>query len=399
MSKAVLIHPEITARPCAERSQMLLLESEDRARWERFVAESPRGHLLQCWAWGELKRGAGWSPLRVALWDAAEARLLAGAQVLLRPIPLTGYALAYIPRGPVIDWADAALCETFFTALHALLRARRVAVLRIEPDVPEHIAPPGWQQGAQSATLSGSLSGTVQGHAVVQGLAALGFCGTRDRVQQPRTIVVDLTPDEQTIRQRQKPKWRYNTGLAARKGVTIRPAEGVEDARRWYDLLEITRERDRFAGHTFAYYRRAWELLSAAGQARLLLAEHAGKLLAGVFVTRVGTQGMYLYGASSDEERHLMPNHLLQWEAMRWAKAQGATHYDLWGIADTDDPTHPEAGLTFFKRGWGGQVVTHIGAFDAVYAPMAYRLFLGGRELMQQITALRAYLRRRVPLP
>lgn len=94
-------------------------------------------------------------------------------------------------------------------------------------------------------------------------------------------MIIDLTPDEQIIRQRQKPKWRYNTRLAARKGVTIRTAERREDVERWYSLLEVTRKRDHLAGHTFAYYHDAWTLLSAANQAQLLLAEHAGKLLAG----------------------------------------------------------------------------------------------------------------------
>src|SRR5215471_15767337 len=138
-----------TARLVPDRLQLVLLEPGDQPRWERFLAAGPSGHLLQCWAWGELKRAFGWSPLRLALWDTAEERVIAGAQVLLRPIPWTGYALAYIPRGPVLDWADAPLCQTFFTLLHAFLRARQVAVLRIEPDVPEHICPPPLQSGEQ----------------------------------------------------------------------------------------------------------------------------------------------------------------------------------------------------------------------------------------------------------
>jgi lipid II:glycine glycyltransferase (peptidoglycan interpeptide bridge formation enzyme) len=328
---------------------------------------------------------------------------VAGAQVLLRPIPCSGYSLAYIPRGPVINWADAPLCQTFFTALHTFLHARRVAMLRMEPDVPESICPPSLRPGKPlisppsdpPAAYFGGLYGAVQGTAIAQRLTRMGFRRTRDRVQLLRTIAIDLTSDEQTIRRRQKPKWRYNTGLAARKGVTIRPAESLEEVQRWYELMEITRKRDRFAGHPFAYYRRAWELLGAAYQAQLLLAEYDGKLLAGAFITLIGKQGIYLYGASGNERRHLMPNHLLQWEAMRWAKAQGATLYDLWGIADSDDPAHPEAGLTCFKRGWGGQVITYIGAFDYVYAPTPYLCFWGGRAIMQQITALRASLRRR----
>lgn len=406
MSKTLLLHPGIMAQRHKDRLQLIELAPDDQARWEHFIDTCPAGHLLQCWAWGELKRACGWSPLRIALWDAAEERLLAGAQILLRPLPFTSYSLAYIPKGPVMNWDDGALCQMFFSMLHSFLRARQVAVLRIEPDVAEHICPPYPPQGnglaapsspasSEAETLFGGRYSAAAGSAVVKRLSSMGFRRTHDHVQVLRTIAVDLAPDEQIIIQRQKPKWRYNTRLAERKGVTIRPALSLEEVRRWYSLLEITRHRDRFAGHTASYYQRAWALLRASNQAQLFLAEQAGKLLAGAFITRVGKQGIYLYGAAGNEGRNLMPNHLLQWEAMRWAKAQGATLYDLWGIADTDDPTHPEAGLTFFKRGWGGQVVTSIGAFDYIYAPAAYHLFMGERAVMRQITALRAYLRRR----
>ncbi len=147
MNRALLIHPGITAHSHLDRLQLILLTSDDRARWERLVADDPGGHVLQCWAWGELKRAFGWNPLRIALWDTAGDRLVAGAQVLLRPIPWTGSLLAYIPRGPVLNWADASLCQTFFASLHAFLRARKVAVLRMEPAVPESIGPSSLQQG------------------------------------------------------------------------------------------------------------------------------------------------------------------------------------------------------------------------------------------------------------
>jgi lipid II:glycine glycyltransferase (peptidoglycan interpeptide bridge formation enzyme) len=104
-----------------------------------------------------------------------------------------------------------------------------------------------------------------------------------------------------------------------------------------------------------------------SNQAHLLLAEYEGHLLAGIFVGLLGKQAMYLYGASSNEWRQLMSNHLLQWEAMRWAKQQGATQYDLWGIPATDDEDEAMAGLYRFKRGWGGEVVRFMGAYEREY--------------------------------
>ncbi len=365
------------------------------------MTEAPHGHLLQCWAWGELKEAFGWRALRVALWDDAGQRIRAAAQILLRPLPLIGMSIAYIPKGPVLDWADTALCQQFFAALHRLLRARRVAVLRVDPDLPETITAPGAdadeegtepapaEVSAEASASLGNLYSVAEGRAVIEQLRALGFRRVEDSIQPRRTIAIDLTADEKTIALRQKPKWRYNAGLAARKGVMVREATTLEDLQRWYTLMGVTSERDRFAVHTFEYYQKAWEAMRAANQARLLLAEHQGKLLAGIYVTLVGREGIYLYGASGNEGRNLMPNHLLQWEAMKWCKAQGATLYDLWGIADSADPNDPMAGVSRFKRGWGGQTVRYIGSFDYVYSPLGYWAMTTGMSLRKKLDEAR----------
>ena len=56
----------------------------------------PQTHLLQTAQWGELKQAFGWKAYALAS-DTA------GAQILLRPLPL-GYNLAYIPMGPIGEW-------------------------------------------------------------------------------------------------------------------------------------------------------------------------------------------------------------------------------------------------------------------------------------------------------
>ncbi len=390
------------AKP-SQGDPITFLGNDQRLLWDTFVADAPHGHLLQSWNWGELKAAFGWRPLRAALWDADRQRILAGAQILCRALPCTPFSIAYVPKGPILDWSDASLCQRFFQALHPLLRARHIAFLRIDPDLPESISVLAAETGEDGETAPAPISGlddaadvfgglysTAEGVSVQQCLRGLGFRAVEDSIQPRRTIAVDLLPDERAIALRQKPKWRYNVGLAARKGVIVRVATSADDVQRWYELMQITSQRDRFAIHTLAYYRYAWKVFGEANQARLLLAEHAGKLLAGIFVTLVGREGIYLYGASGNEGRNLMPNHLLQWEAMRWAKAQGATLYDLWGVAESEDPNDPMAGVYRFKRGWGGKMVRYIGSFDYVYSPLIYHSVTLGRHLLKRLAAGRA---------
>jgi peptidoglycan pentaglycine glycine transferase (the first glycine) len=263
--------------------------------------------------------------------------------------------LAYIPKGPVLDWSQfspeaSESNKAFFSQLNTQLRRQGALALLIEPPLPGN----------------GSLTFTTQ-------MAALQF-HPASAIQPLRTILLDLTVDEETLLARMKEKWRYNIRLAARKGVTVRQAQTVEDVQAWYRLLQTTGERDEFGIHTLDYYLQAWRIFVPRGQMRLLLAEYNGQLLAGIFVGLMAKQAVYLYGASSNELRHLMPNYLLQWEAIRWAKQQGAAQYDLWGIPETDDEHESMAGVYRFKSGWGGEVVRFVGGFERIYHPIVMHL-------------------------
>ncbi len=330
-----------------------IVPEQQRLQWYQFVARYPEGHLLQSWDWGELKAFSGWSPLRLALWDGE--RIVAAVQVLRRTLPHVplrlGY-MAYIPKGPVIDWSQPTLVETFFSLLHAFLRKQGALTLHIDL---------GMEQGASHDSYA------------AQHLTKLNFHSARS-IQPRRTIVLDLSADEETLLSQMKPKCRYNIGLAARKGVTVRAATTSEEVRQWYKLYLVTSTRDKFGIHTLDYYLRAWELFTARDELRLFLAEHDGRLLAGIFVAIFAGQAIYLYGASGNEDRHLMPNYALQWEAILWAKRQGAYLYDFWGVPDTDDVDEAMAGVYRFKRSWGGRLVQFLGGYESVYHPVVMSL-------------------------
>jgi lipid II:glycine glycyltransferase (peptidoglycan interpeptide bridge formation enzyme) len=74
-------------------------------------------------------------------------------------------------------------------------------------------------------------------------------------------------------------------------------------------------------------------------------------------VVRHGRQGWYLYGASSNVKRNLMPSYALQWAAMRDLRVEGCLSYDLFGIPPYAEAGHPMFGLYQFKTGFGGRIV------------------------------------------
>ena len=194
--------------------------------------------------------------------------------------------------------------------------------------------------------------------------------------------MVDISGDEASILAAMKQKTRYNIRLAKKKGVTVRP--GTEtDITLFYNLSRLTSNRDGFGIHSLEYYQTAYQLF-APDRCALFFAEFNHKPLAALMVFKQNQQAYYFYGASSNAHRNLMPAYLLQWEAICWAKKQGCTTYDLWGIPNTNIETletefnHRHDGLWGvyrFKRGFGGQVIKSIGAYDYVYNSLLYKLY------------------------
>jgi lipid II:glycine glycyltransferase (peptidoglycan interpeptide bridge formation enzyme) len=320
--------------------------------WNQFLSAHPGAHLLQTGEWGELKSAFGWTAVRLL-----HERV--GLQILFRQLPL-GFTAGYIPKAPV----EAVEGEELWHAVDSVCRLHRAIFLKLELDL--------WQDSSpHSLTANYYLRISPQ------------------NIQPPRTIIVDIRGSEEEILARMKQKTRYNIRLAEKKGVTVRAWTDIES---FHKMMLLTGSRDGFGVHSLEYYRRAYDLLHPKQMGELLLAEYDAKPLAALFVAKSGTRAYYLYGASTDEERNRMPTYLLQWEAMKWARAHGAEGYDLWGVPDEEEATleanfekrHDGLwGVYRFKRGFGGQLRRAAQAMDRVYNPFLYWLylrFIGNRE-------------------
>lgn len=321
---------------------MTILSSDQ--EWDTFLALFPNAHLLQTSAWSQFKGDFGWSSARIIADNC-------GAQVLFRNLPL-GYSIAYIPKGPVGGHWEQLLPE-----LDTVCRQHKAIMLVIEPDC--------WEPSFEADIFS-HLDGIF----------------TEEHTIQPRrTILVDLVPDEELFLSNMRQKTRYNIRLAEKKGVLVSESHDIEA---FYAMMQTTGDRDGFDVHQMRYYLEAYTTFSPLGQCILLEATFEDQPLAALMAFARGERAWYFYGASTDQERQRMPTYLLQWEAMRWAKAKGCTTYDLWGVPDFDE-AHLEAyfterkdglwGVYRFKRGFGGRLVRATPAMVKVYRPLLYRLY------------------------
>jgi lipid II:glycine glycyltransferase (peptidoglycan interpeptide bridge formation enzyme) len=342
--------------------------------WDRFVTAFPGAHILQTSPWGTLKSKFGWTTERVGLAYADndardDVKLVAGAQVLFRRLPAGLGRLAYVPEGPLLDWANAEQTRALLSTLDRAARAHRAIALTLEPDLPDE---PTHREQLQTLGLGPS---------------------PLDSIQPRRTIAVDIAPDEDAILAAMKQKTRYNVRLAGRKGVTVHQATEA-DLPAFHALMAATGERGEFGVHAPAYYKAAYRLFVPRGWAQLLLAKVEKEPVAAVMAFALPPRAWYFYGASGNAHREKMAPYLLQWEAMRWAKSLGCTTYDLYGVPDQDEEALESEftqrrdglwGVYRFKRGFGGKLTRSVGAWDHVYAPLRYRLYCWLLTLRGQI--------------
>lgn len=310
-----------------------VVEVGDRPHWNAALAAA-RGDLLQSWEWGEFKQASGgWTAKRLLV--LADDTPVAGAQILARSV--FGVRFLYAPRGPW--WSSSVGLSALAQWVRRAYRWR-APLLRADPPV-----------------------------ARADDLAAAGFRRAPREFQPRATFVVDLTGSAEELLARFATQVRYNTRLAERKGVDVQVG-GAEAVDAFWNLYASTAGRKHFEWRARSYFAA---LMAAFGaRARILLAYRGGEPLAGALVILFGETAYYLYGASGGD-RSVKPAELLQYRAMLWAKDQGATRYDMWGIPAHPTEDNPLYGVYRFKSGFGGQHSLYVGAMDLSLIPLMPR--------------------------
>lgn len=358
--------------------------------------------FLQSGFWASFKAGFGWKPLPFVLSIPGQAEL--PLLVMVRGLG-AGMSFAYVPHGPCLSLAEARIgpdedgadlaSGELLTALAAKLKAflpSNALFLRFDPawyhveavrDLPDPPATGGAQVEAEEA----------RPEEVDRPSYPQPFRRSAADVQPPDTVLLDLRQTEAELLAAMKPKWRYNIKLAEKKGILVAETKASGDWRpalgKFYELYRETSERDRIALHPESYYAKLFETAASheGGKAgakpdlRLWTASHEGDVLAAIITIFWGSQAVYLYGASSNEKRNLMPAYALQWAAIRAAREAGCAEYDFYGIPPTDSPDHPMAGLYRFKTGFGGRIAHRGGSWDYPLKPLLYEAFRGAETL------------------
>lgn len=313
--------------------QTLRIANLENPQVEEFLSAQKFLPIQQTTIWARFQKSLGVTSLRIAVLD--NKKIVAFAQIFLKKLPL-GLTRIEIPRGPLGD-------SRFFPAILG-------EVVKFAREQKAIFARFDFQQNSD--------------------FTASKLQKAREENYPLATIRINLAQSEQEILAQMKPKGRYNIRLAQKHSVRVSAEKSVDT---FFALLQKTTTRDGFSGHSKIFYAKLLEQLGES--AELLVARQSAVPLAAILVTFAGDTATYYFGASDHKFRNLMAPYLIQFEAIKIAKKRGCRFYDLLGVAPQNSSKHRLAGVSDFKKKFGGELVEYPTPQIIVFRPFFYALF------------------------
>lgn len=338
-----------------------IIEPSNHEEFESFVEHHPKGHMLQTFAWSRQKPFWTWRGIIVR---GADGSIAGAMSMLIRKIPGTPYSLMYAARGPVCDINDKEVIAELLEGCKELAKQFRSYVLKLDPDV------------------------TFDETTFMDHMKSLGFllapkAPNFENIQPQYVMRLPIAGmSEEEVMAMFKPKTRYNIRVALKKGVEVKICgkEAVDD---FHKIMVETGARDEFMIRPAQYFA---DMLDNLGEhVRLYMAYSDGVAIAGTIAVHYGDKVWYLYGASSNSHRNLMPNYLLQWEMIRWAIENHCTLYDFRGISGDLSEDNHLYGLYRFKSGFNATFTEFVGEYRYVFRPTAYKIIENGMPAAKKI--------------
>lgn len=348
------------------------------------IAERGEASFLQTPAWARVK--SEWRGESLGWFDGE--RLVGAGLVLYRQLPKLKRYLAYLPEGPLLDWASITDLSAYLDPMVAHLKAAGAFGVRIGPTQvcrrwsTEQIKTAVADESVHSLLDVPAAVTEEAGTRLRAGLEAAGWIPPKRAegftAGQPAynfwLPLAGKSPDD--VLKGMNQLWRRNIKKAEKSGVEVSLGT-ADDLPEFHRLYVETAQRDGFGPRPLPYFQLMWRELTAEDpdRIRLYLARHEGTLVAATIWIRVGSHAWYSYGASSTEKRDVRGSNAIQWRMITDAMAAGATVYDLRGVTPGVGSDDPEIGLIQFKVGTGGEIVEYLGEWDLPINKLLYKAF------------------------
>ena len=341
----------------------ILQNKKDEEEYSDFLEKHERCNFQQSLEWAKVKQS--WKR-EVILAEDTNGKINGSLMVLVRKIPFFGNIM-YSARGPVCDIHNIEVLRQITEGAKELAKKYNAIVLRIEPDIKSN--------DTDFRNIMLELGYSIKDDAK----------NFRDEIQPRYVFRLDTkNKTEDEIFKNYHQKTRYNVRLATKKGVTVK--EGTrEDLKDFHKIMVTTGIRDGFITRPLEYFEKMYDCLGPEHM-KILMAYYDGKPISGVIPIMYGNKTWYLYGASSNEHRNLMPNYLLQWEMIKIAISRKSDIYDLRGVPGIADDSN---GLYRFKKGFGAEYTEFIGEVYIPFKPLTYKAYKFSEKMFRSLRALK----------
>lgn len=328
---------------------LVIREVKDKNLWETFVASQEEKTFLHSWNWGAFNKALGSKVWRLGVFDGGS---LFGVALVIKIKARRGTFL-FMPHGPIfsrkLHFSTLDL-QFLVDYLRDLALNENCDFIRISPALPNNMK-----------------------H--LELFSGIGFRQAPIHMHAELMWILDIAPKEEKLLKDMRKTTRYSIHKAERDGVKIIKSSDPDDILRFNKVYKETAERHKFTPYSLDYLQKEFERFAKDNQAMIFLAEYKEEIVATAMIIFYGGSAFYHHGASSSKHGQVPAAYLLQWEAIKEAKSRGCKLYNFWGISD-ERGNHPWAGLTLFKKGFGGFSKEYLPAQDLPLRPFYWLSFI-----------------------
>src|SRR3989344_3218148 len=318
-----------------EQNIYVVTEITEQDVWEQWLARRPEANFLQSWQWGEFQQRLGNKIARLGLY--CNGTLAGVAQGIFEHARRGTYCS--LPGGPLIDWHDPFAVYTLFSELVTVAQKQGCTFIRFRPQL-----------------LDDAVARTI--------VAQFGAVHSAMHVTADRTVEINITESDEALLAGMRKKTRSAIRKSQQLGITTQVSRDPARIQEFYEQQRLVAQRQKFVPFSYQFLHKQFQIFAQHNQALLVSAYQGSQLLATAFILLYHRQAVYHYGISTEENSKLPGAYAVQWRVIAAAKKQGCTSYNLWGVAPPGMDKHRFAGVSIFKRGFGGREVQYLEAHD-----------------------------------
>lgn len=340
-------------------AQITVEDIEDKEVWESFMASHHEANFLHSWYWGEFHKRINHQIVRKGFF--VNGKLAGVVQAIIEPARRGRHIV--VPGGPIIDWQNKGLVESWVTCIRDIAKQNNCLFVRVRPqllDTPD------------SRNL----------------FKKLGFRKSPMHVTADLTSQLDLTKSDEELKRAMRKGAKYEINRSQRIGIVVEKATNDKFLSEFCKLQMETAQRQKFVPFSTKFLTEQFNTFAEAGKVVMYKSTHEGKLLAMAFIIFYNDEAAYHYGASTELAREFPGAYAIQWEAIQEARRRGCSRYNFWGVTEHGNTKHRFYGVSVFKRGFGGEDVSYLPARDLVVNSLGYPATYAFETLRRKIRKL-----------